>query len=308
MGNEYMTHRFLQDKGTKDIPLVKEMHQFGSPGVPYQFTVMSRVKGISLEKAWLSLSPGEKKNYTHQVVAALREMRQFTSPVAQRVDGTPLPDHLIATCDLNQPCKPIGKNKEEWFNGMIEELRYGLSERLNIEDTEIIEAKVQELQNNFPDGAPYVLTHRDLHLGNILVKDGKIEAFIDWEYAGYYPWWVERYISSMRAVSNAQVELFDAVWAELEPDLSHEQFSRMARDGINPVISAWTNCPIEHTEDHDGWLRPIWCECKSYGGTIRKTDHGAELKHTIDYGYVITEARMDRIEEEGIRDMEASKI
>jgi hypothetical protein len=30
--NDYMTYKFLRDNGTKDIPLVEEMHQFGKEG------------------------------------------------------------------------------------------------------------------------------------------------------------------------------------------------------------------------------------------------------------------------------------
>lgn len=36
-------------------------------------------------------------------------------------------------------------------------------------------------------GHRVVSTHGDLHLGNILVKDGKFSGIIDWENAGWYP-------------------------------------------------------------------------------------------------------------------------
>ncbi|KAI0717878.1 kinase-like protein [Cerioporus squamosus] len=35
-------------------------------------------------------------------------------------------------------------------------------------------------------------THGDLHDGNILVKDGRLAAFIDWEHAGWYPEYWEK--------------------------------------------------------------------------------------------------------------------
>ena len=34
----------------------------------------------------------------------------------------------------------------------------------------------------------YVLTHCDLHIGNIVVKDGQLVVdILDWEHAAYYP-------------------------------------------------------------------------------------------------------------------------
>lgn len=63
-------------------------------------------------------------------------------------------------------------------------------------NSETIESKLQELKDEFlsiPEG-PCVLTHGDLNLSNIMVKDGKITAIIDWEHAGFYPWWAERWL------------------------------------------------------------------------------------------------------------------
>ncbi|KAH6635196.1 phosphotransferase enzyme family-domain-containing protein [Chaetomium sp. MPI-SDFR-AT-0129] len=44
-----------------------------------------------------------------------------------------------------------------------------------------------------PSSKPYVFCHNDLHQNNILVDPStlKITAILDWEYAGFYPAWVE---------------------------------------------------------------------------------------------------------------------
>lgn len=34
---------------------------------------------------------------------------------------------------------------------------------------------------------PFVLVHGDLHGRNIMMRDGRIEAILDWEFAGSYP-------------------------------------------------------------------------------------------------------------------------
>ena len=189
------------------------------------------------------MSQEEKQGYAQQVIAALRELRQFTLPVPRRVDGSSLWDNIIGQCAGAQNRKNIGKTKEEWFWNMDEELRVGLSRNLKTEDKDIIEARLQELKGNFPDGAPYVLTHAYLNSSNIIVNDGKIETIIDWELAGYSPWWVERWASLTRAISEAADELFDMVWAELDPDLDRVQFIQKVAERVTPVSSAWAILP-----------------------------------------------------------------
>ncbi|KAH7095458.1 hypothetical protein FB567DRAFT_586779 [Paraphoma chrysanthemicola] len=96
------------------------------------------------------------------------------------------------------------------------ELREGISRQLDTKDESVIDARLQELKTNFPDGAPYVLTHSDLILGSIMVTQGKIAAIIDWELAGYYPWWVEMYTSHVRSFNyESSRDLWDIVWKEL---------------------------------------------------------------------------------------------
>jgi hypothetical protein len=133
------------------------------------------------------------------------------------------------------------------------------------------------LQKNFPDGAPYVLTHGDLNLGNILVHDGKIEAIIDWELAGYQPWWVEIFTSYNRSLSHAGKELFDFVWKKL--DLSMKD----AMKDIAPVMQAYERCPVGHTGRGSEWQRPVFCKCQPFGGVIRSWDIDSEDKHFVDY-------------------------
>jgi hypothetical protein len=277
--NDYMTVKFLQERGTRHIPLVEEMYRFGKDDSEFQFTIMSRAKGVPLMTIWEDLSADIKKGYAQQMIAALRELRQFTSPVPCRVDGSTLWDNIIGQCSPGT-CKTIEKTKEEWFSGMAAELRYGLSKRLQTEDKNIIDAALQDIIDKFPDNAPYVLTHGDLNMGNIIVNEGKIEAIIDWELAGYYPWWVERWASRQRA-GNGSFELFDMVWPELNPDLDNDQFRAKVSVRVGAAIEAWGSCDIAHTESHDVWMRPPFCECKPYAGLISRRFWGAELRHTI---------------------------
>lgn len=284
--NEYMTYRFLRDKGTNDIPLVKEMYQFGNEGDRFIFTIMPRVKGVTLESIWTKLTSLEKTRYADQMITALRELRQFTAPSPQRVDGSPLQDTIIGQCWSGKICKTIPETKEKWLNSIDEELRIGVIRQLQStyrDDKPTPEALYDEIKTNFPDTAPFVLTHADLNMTNIMVQDGRILAIIDWEYAGFNPWWVERWASYFRAPSTNAEESFNMVWAEVSPELPHQQFMDEVYNPIEKAGDACDAAPVEHTQSHDVWLRPRWCECKAYGRTCFRKDWGAEMKHGIDY-------------------------
>lgn len=83
------------------------MHQFGKEGDQFIFTVMPRAKGVTLESIWAKLTSEEKRSYADQIIAALRELRQFTAPPRQRVDGNPLRDNVIGHCGPPKLCKAI---------------------------------------------------------------------------------------------------------------------------------------------------------------------------------------------------------
>jgi hypothetical protein len=283
MGNDYMTWKFLKEKEVKNIPLLNEMHRFGRPSDPHHFTVMSQAKGAPLNNVWHKSSPQEKKGYADQVIAAIREMRQYTAPHPQRADGSPLWDNIIGQCKVLKACKEIGKTTDDWFNNLDAELRHGLSRQYGTKDPAVIDAKLQELKNNFPQGSPYVFTHADLNTGNIIVNNGKIQAIIDWELSGYYPAWVERWTMGRRSQGEACMDLYDMVWAELGASDDPEELDKQVYDPVEAVLTAWKYCPTTHSEEDDVWHRPAFCECKSNGGLIRRSHHDAELKHEIDH-------------------------
>ncbi|EHK99992.1 hypothetical protein M7I_4075 [Glarea lozoyensis 74030] len=108
-----------------------------------------------------------------------------TAPAPYNVEGGKLHDWILGNCNVPRPkCKMIGSSTDEWFGNIEEELREGLAFVHMTRDSAIIDREFQALKDNFPKPEPYVLTHGDLDTSNIIVKDGKITALIDWEHAG----------------------------------------------------------------------------------------------------------------------------
>jgi aminoglycoside phosphotransferase (APT) family kinase protein len=194
-GNDYMTQKFLRSQPGLKIPLVKKMELLSEPTDKTHFVVMSRAEGMPLSHLWLDLEEPERDQIRDQLVDILNELRQFTSPRAQKVDGSPLDDRILGKCRVSTPnCKKIGFNTDEWFENIAEELKIGLANMHDTKSRAVAEQLFQKLKDNFPKSEPYILAHGDLSWGNIMVRkeDLKITAILDWEHAGYYPWWAER--------------------------------------------------------------------------------------------------------------------
>lgn len=281
LGNDYMTWEFLQKQPDLNIPLVKEMRILNDPAESIQFTLISRAQGQTLESIWPTLSPEQKSGYRDQMVDILKQLRQFTAPFPQKVNGDKLDDCLLTICHRRRPptCFQIGFTEDEWLEAISEDLRCGLHRIHKTKDPKVIEEKLQEIKNSFPRGGPYVLTHGDLNLSNIIVKDDKIEAIIDWEVAGFYPWWAETYRVAMYGGMNMN-DLFRGVWPRVHPFLGGDAFQELIQK-LRPLRQAFDRGGREHVAPEFGFWLPPFCKCKPYGGMIKGKDLGVKTTHRV---------------------------
>jgi aminoglycoside phosphotransferase (APT) family kinase protein len=51
------------------------------------------------------------------------------------------------------------------------------------------ERALEDFRKRLPKCRPYVLTHGDLSVGNIIVENDRLAGILDREYAGYFPVW-----------------------------------------------------------------------------------------------------------------------
>lgn len=265
VGNDFITQEFLRNHTPSlGIPLLKEMRRLNEPTDKVALNLMSRAQGVGLDTIWYSLTPEQKSDYTSQLGTAMKSWRRLTSPVSKKVNGEVLDNFVLGFCPRRTPptCKKLGRTRDEWISNIEEELRIGLSIVHKTEDLSVIEEKFQELKRNFPKCEPYVLTHGDIDFSNIMVKDGKIEAIIDWEVAGYMPWWAERWISWMKGSDRGVNELFDPLWANIHSEMDEDTFFREVIKPLGPVNSAWEEClfyRVDHPNHRGQWLRPGIC-------------------------------------------------
>lgn len=257
LGSDFMTQEFLRNQQPSlDIPLLKEMRLLSAPTDKVTITLMSRAQGVGLGQIFHKLSPEQILSYRNQLSNAIKQWRQFTSPVAKKVDGSRAEDWIIGHCIRQDAptCTKVGRTNDEWFDDLKEDLYRGLSVKHKTKDPLIIQEKFEELKRNFPKSEPYVLTHGDLNLSNIIVKDNKIEAIIDWERAGYYSWWVERYQCVTTGYSQSD-KFHWALGEEIGLEMDQATFQTEVIQKVFPVFQTWQEIKYSGVEHPNAQAR-----------------------------------------------------
>ena len=173
-----------------NIPAPKQIRDWVDQDGRY-FTLTERIQGQTLEQAWPSLSEAQKISIADQVVQVRKQLRSnFTSTTIQTVDQGPCYPGLLFL-DM-KPYGPFHSDQELW-------------DALAVAYNNLPQDIFNNVKKRFPKSEPYVLTHCDLNLGNIMIRDGEMVGILDWEYAAYLPVWYE-YISTSFAFTAMDVE------------------------------------------------------------------------------------------------------
>ncbi|CAI7635368.1 unnamed protein product [Penicillium manginii] len=168
-----------------DIPIPKVLRDWVDRDGRY-FVLNERISGQTLEEAWTSLSETQKIDFADEVV----KLRSVTSASIQCVDQSPCYPGLLFF-DL-EPRGPFHSDQELW-------------DALALNLCHLPQQVLENLKKRLPKCEPYVLTHCDLNLGNIMVRDGKVVGILDWEYAAFFPIWYE-YVSASFGFTDMDVE------------------------------------------------------------------------------------------------------
>lgn len=133
---------------------------------------MEFIEGDSLEIVWSTLSSTEKESIARQlgrIVSLMRLGRQETSHIGS-ANG---PVHDLRTYSSYSGGPFID---EKAFNDFVLDLFALTPQPIR-----------ESLRDSMRTDHSVRFTHGDLSPRNIIVKDGTIQAVIDWEYAGWFP-------------------------------------------------------------------------------------------------------------------------
>jgi RIO-like serine/threonine protein kinase len=139
--------------------------------------VMDFIDGECLEEAWQSMASEQKQSIAVQVRQIVTTMRQAESDSRSKIGsfGGPARDCRQFSDYCGGPFESVSE-----FNLFTLDLLRGtpLAIRKTLADA---------LAACSSGDGRIVLTHGDLTPRNIIVKEGRIQALLDWEYACWYP-------------------------------------------------------------------------------------------------------------------------
>lgn len=157
------------------IPVPKVFKIYKQKGVDSEGIIMQYVGGETLEAAWPKMTKATKQAVVKEVAGYVEQMRQLVPPKAGMVGSISL-----------------GAGYDHRFG----EYRFGPFDKM--EDFHVYARRDDPLDawnheknvvqvHSKSDAYAAKFTHGDLVPSNIIVKNGRIAAIIDWETAGWFP-------------------------------------------------------------------------------------------------------------------------
>jgi tRNA A-37 threonylcarbamoyl transferase component Bud32 len=168
---------------------------------------MDFIQGEALSKLWPKMSSEEKRDIAQQLREVLTIMRSATPPpnYIGACDNTGIREARVYHLHTDSPCVD-----EAAFN------RYLLSGLFPATPPALRDAFASKLRTNHR----VVLSHCDLAPRNIIVREGKIVALVDWEDAGWYPeyWEYVKFFQRNSAGNGDWWSYAYEIFPELYPD------------------------------------------------------------------------------------------
>ena len=173
------------------------------------YILMEKIKGHKLAIGWCGRSEESKACILAQLWQMVDEMRKIKSPYGSavaNVDGGSLYDMRLPGLGLTYPeVTPLRFGPFEdipAFHRWLRRPAFVADERNKREVNELI-----HMHENTDWDLPPVFTHGDLSSLNILVRGEKVVGIVDWETAGWYPYYWEFTTAS-------QVNYRNEMWAD----------------------------------------------------------------------------------------------
>ncbi|OAA66261.1 Protein kinase-like domain protein [Cordyceps fumosorosea ARSEF 2679] len=145
-----------------EVP-VPRVYDFYAKG-EFEYLVMEKMPGVTLESAWPDLSDAEREDVADQVAGLVGELRRLQSPLidAVLVNREPLRPGLRNTLDFTME----RIKSHTWCEAVVGYVR----------------RRCEPLRD-----APNVFTHGDLDWSNVMVQGARVCGIIDLESGGFMP-------------------------------------------------------------------------------------------------------------------------
>lgn len=176
--NEAMTVEFIRRTTTIPVPRVLQvtLGKLDNGDRNYTYFAMEYIKGHTLEKCWPHLNIFKKVCIAWTLRGYVRQLRRLRRSFPGPIDNTV---QFEGGFFSQSGSGPFATHEEliAYYNRRLE---ISKERRRCPPDTP-----------RFEMSGPLVFTHQDLCLRNLLLGDDGLLYVLDWEWAGFYPEWLE---------------------------------------------------------------------------------------------------------------------
>lgn len=171
--------RLLASQTSVPVPRVDRVGQKEDSG----YILMSQVEGQPLADVWTSLPPEALASIIQELRGYIDEWRALQDDYYGALGYQPCQDIFFKHFPMREgPKIDYGpyRTRSEYNTGLEKALQMSRPPGVTDRRDQRLLHKIESLKD-----PAIVFTHGDLHLDNILVKDGKISGILDWGTSGY---------------------------------------------------------------------------------------------------------------------------
>ncbi|RAL17363.1 kinase-like protein [Aspergillus homomorphus CBS 101889] len=180
----------------------------------FTYIVMERIKGEMIATGWVPRSEDSKSKLLAQLRQMAQEMRQLKPPEGMgiaSVDGGSLVDPRFR-----------GAVRRVGPFSTIQDFHRHLREGLEWDSR--LDPEAQGLIKQHENNWPLVFTHGDLSSLNVLARGDQIVGIIDWETAGWFPfYWEYTTACQVNPQNSFWIEEIDRLLTPMPEELAMEQ-------------------------------------------------------------------------------------
>lgn len=171
---EATTMKYVRANTSVPVPQIYDVFTRNEVHGDLVYIVMEYVAGETLDKAWENAGEEVRHALCTRLKTIMEELHAIKSTWIGSVDESPCEDQFFEDHANSGPFQSEVDFKEALGRAVLSK------------GDGAWHAHVADFVRSLPSTA-LVLSHGDLNPRNILVKDGKIVAIVDWELAGFFP-------------------------------------------------------------------------------------------------------------------------
>ncbi|KAK1713798.1 phosphotransferase enzyme family-domain-containing protein [Colletotrichum acutatum] len=199
--NEVAVMRWVRQHTSVPVPAVLRWDSSCENVLGCEFTLLERVEGVSADKVFWELGESERRRLIEQLlVGGLRVDDKGEIVPGPVVDEWFWMEPEISRCwdgETTETLNPVGGAFSGWAEHLdksVEKYVYAIGRHPSLEWMRDLVPRLEAYREYIRvhadevDDTRYVLSHRDLHLANVMVDgEGNVTGILDWEFGGVVP-------------------------------------------------------------------------------------------------------------------------